>query len=142
MQWGSCTHAGFTTGKPLLSIPESASRRNVAVEDRDPSTVLNFYRRLISLRRQSPALLDGTYTNIGDDPKVFAYRRRAPTQTMIVALNMSGEARTLPLSEVSPADASSLVVRLSSRPGERGQLTAEGLRLAPFEAVILEARVR
>ncbi len=61
---------------------------------------------------------------------------------MIVALNMSGEARTLPLSELSPITASNLAVRLSSRPGAGGRLTEEELRLAPFESVVLEARVR
>jgi alpha-glucosidase len=142
MQWDATAHAGFTTGKPWLWIPASAAARNVAVEERDPSSLLNFYRRLIALRRQSPALLDGTYTNLGEDPKVFAYQRRAPMQTLIVALNMSGEARTLSLSELSPVSASNLVVRLSSQPEAGGRVTDEGLRLAPFEAVIVEARVR
>jgi len=59
---------------------------------------------------------------------------------MIVALNMSGEGRTLSLEGVAPL--SSLVVRLSSRPPAGDKLTAEGLRLAPFEAVILERRSR
>jgi alpha-glucosidase len=142
MQWDAGAQAGFTTGRPWLPVPESAARRNVESSERDPSSILNFYRRLIRLRRQSPALLDGDYTAIGDDPHVFAYRRRAPAQTMIVALNMSGEARSLPLGRSTTGAASTLRVALTNRPSAPSQLDGKELRLAPFEAVILEARAK
>jgi glycosidase len=59
--------------------------------------VLSYYKRMIALRRASPALLNGDYTPLGDDPHVFAYRRHAEGQTYVVALNMSAEERKVSL---------------------------------------------
>jgi alpha-glucosidase len=136
MQWDASLQSGFTTGSPWLPVPETAARRNVFVEDRDPASLLNFYRQLIALRRRSPALLDGDYASVGNDPHVYAYRRRAPTQTMLVALNMSAEPGTLGVG------ASNFRVVLTSIPGERVRLNGGELRLAPFEAVVLEERAK
>jgi alpha-glucosidase len=136
MQWDASTQAGFTTGTPWLPVPPSARERNVAAEERDPDSLLNFYRRLIALRRRTPALLNGDYASVGRDPNVYAYFRLTRTQAMLVALNMSGEPRAL--NSVAPG----FRVVLSSIPGEHSNIARGVLRLAPFEAVILEKRMR
>jgi alpha-glucosidase len=142
MQWDASAQAGFTTGQPWLKIPPSASQRNVAVETRDESSILNFYQSLIRLRRRSPALLDGDYMSVGDDPNIFAYRRRTQAQTFFVALNMSGENRTLHLDKGMLGGASVLRVVLNNQPVATNQPISKELLLAPFEAVILEARAK
>jgi alpha-glucosidase len=142
MQWDATAQAGFTTGRPWLKIPATASERNVASQERDSSSILNFYRRLIALRRRSPALLDGDYLSMGSDPQIFAYRRRTPAQTMLVALNMSGESRSLPLDKKALGTAEGWRVVFSNRAASEGSEVRESLQLAPFEAVILETRTR
>lgn len=140
MQWDATAQAGFTNGQPWLKIPPSASRRNVALQADDPSSVLNFYQQLIRLRRRSPALLDGDYASIGDDPNIFAYRRSTSAQTMIVALNMSKESRSLSLDKESLNEASGARVVLSNQKAAANQIIKDTLRLAPFEAVILDVQ--
>jgi alpha-glucosidase len=142
MQWDSSLQAGFTTGQPWLKVPQSARERNVALQATDADSILNFYRRLIRLRRGSPALLDGDYMSVGTDPHVFAYRRRASNQVMLVALNMSGEGRELQLDKSIPGGAKSLRVVLSNKAASERQPIRDTIRLAPFEAVILEARAK
>jgi alpha-glucosidase len=140
MQWDAGTAAGFTTGTPWLNVPADARARNVAAQAADPDSILSFYRRLIALRRRSPALLDGAYAAIGSDPHVYAYRRRAPRQEMIVALNMSGEPRTFRLDKDARAP---LRLSLSSRvDAPAGREFAAELTLAPYEAVVLESAAR
>ena len=139
MQWDATPHAGFTTGTPWLPVPPSYRERNVAAEGRDPGSLLSFYRRLIALRRRSPALLDGDYASLGDDPHVFAYRRGTRGQTVVVALNMSAERRAFSLPAPASAGPSVYNVALSSLPRPERRVSG-GLSLAPFEAVILEAR--
>jgi alpha-glucosidase len=98
MQWDAGPGAGFTRGKPWLPIPPSAARRNVAAESQDPGSVLNFHRRLIALRRRTPALLDGSYQTLcPDDPDILAYLRRQWDQTVLVAVNLSPRPRPLEL---------------------------------------------
>jgi glycosidase len=141
MQWDQGPQAGFTTGRPWLKIPPSANQRNVGNQSGDPSSILNFYKQLIRFRRDSPALLDGDYTSIGDDHYVYAYRRRTPAQTLLVALNMSNANRSLQLrSEM--AGASGLRVAISTRPSSVNQIVKEELNLAPFEAVVLEFQTK
>ena len=144
MQWTSNVNGGFTTGTPWLKVPPSARERNVEAALADPSSILNFYKRLIHLRRGSPALLDGDYMSLGNDPHIFAYRRHSPTQTMIIVLNMSGEKRSLHLDEAALGDTntSRLRVRLGNlRPD--WQVIDEGeVSLAPYEAVVLEVAAK
>jgi hypothetical protein len=140
MQWNATPNAGFTTGRPWLKIPPaSASTHNVEKETADPASILNFYRRAIQLRRRSSALLDGDYAAIGDDPHVFIYRRRSSTQTMIVALNMSGENQKMRL-EKAEGGGAAWHVALSSRMASEEQTITDQLNLAPYEAIVLEAK--
>jgi alpha-glucosidase len=142
MQWDATTHAGFTAGTPWLPVPPSAREKNVAAQAKDPASLLAFYKRMIALRRQSPALLDGDYEAVGSDPHVYAYLRRTPRQRMLVALNMSAEERTLRLDPATTGSASAVRLRLSSRARSAAGIQGQELRLAPFEAVILELGAR
>ena len=54
-------------------------------------SILNFYRRVLALRHSEAALIEGEYAALNEsDPNVLAYLRRAPQETILVALNMSG----------------------------------------------------
>jgi alpha-glucosidase len=96
MQWDTSANAGFTSGVPWLPVPESAEQYNVAVEQNDPESFLNFYKRLIALRRSRLALRIGNYAALNpNDDNVFSYLRRTSDDrhAIIVALNMSPEAQ-------------------------------------------------
>jgi glycosidase len=140
MQWDATANAGFSTGSPWLPAPPSYRERNVAAQEAAPDSLLNFYRRLIALRRRSPALLDGSYAGLGEDPHVYAYTRTALRHHVIVALNMSAERRTFRLP--SPMRTGPFVYRLalSSLPRTEPRGISGEMTLAPFEAVILESR--
>jgi alpha-glucosidase len=97
MQWDTTKNAGFSTGpKTWLWIPPSASTYNVAVETKDPDSILNFYKRLIALRRNHPAIRNGSYTTVNpEDPNVLSFLRKTGSQCVLVALNMSAQQRTM-----------------------------------------------
>jgi alpha-glucosidase len=75
MQWDSSRQAGFTAGIPWLPINPDYPIRNVQAQDSDPESLLSFYRRLLALRREKPALRSGDIVFLGDDPDVLAYER-------------------------------------------------------------------
>jgi len=97
MQWDSGVHAGFTTGgTPWLPIPPSAKTYNVQVESQNPDSIFNTYKRLLALRRSEPALRDGSYEAVDEtNEHVFSYLRKSGNETIVVALNMSAQARTV-----------------------------------------------
>jgi alpha-glucosidase len=51
MQWNGSSTGGFTTGTPWLP-PNEPQLRNVADQEQDEDSVLEFFRRLIRLRRE------------------------------------------------------------------------------------------
>jgi len=138
MQWNAEANAGFTTGKPWLRLNKDYRARNVAAQQPDPNSVLNFYKQIIRFRRESAALRRGSYESVFRRPvNVLAYLRRAPEQTTLVALNFFARKAAVKMNEPLPSKRWRL--RLTSVPGEHTRLKAGQLTLAPFEACIFEA---
>ena len=79
-----------------MPIPPSAATYNVEVESKDDNSIFNTYKRLLTLRRSEPALRDGSYEAVDEgNEHVFSYLRKSGDETVLVALNMSGQARTV-----------------------------------------------
>jgi alpha-glucosidase len=90
MQWSDTPNAGFTAGIPWLPVPTSYQTHNVASEQKDPGSILNFYKNLLALRHTNKALLEGDWVALNpDDQNVLAYLRRYKNEAVIVVLNMS-----------------------------------------------------
>ena len=51
MQWNSGEHAGFTTGTPWLKVNSNYTEINVEKQEEDADSVLNYYRRLVAVRK-------------------------------------------------------------------------------------------
>ncbi|MFE6648273.1 alpha-glucosidase [Nocardioides sp. NPDC057772] len=91
MQWDDSPNAGFTTGTPWLAVNPNHTEINVAAQRDDPDSVLSHYRRLIQLRHEDPAVVDGDFTLLTDShPQVFAFRRRHESGQLAVLANFSG----------------------------------------------------
>ena len=90
MQWSPRTGVGFTTGTEWEAPQADSMTRNVAVEDRDPRSLLNLYRRLIHLRKENAALATGRLAPLTTtSPHVAAYLRRANGGAVLVVANVS-----------------------------------------------------
>jgi alpha-glucosidase len=140
MQWCSAPNAGFTDAgvKPWLPVHANASRRNVEAQLAEPSSLLGFYRRLISIRRDSPALTEGMFQPVTYGTRfIMSYLRQTKDQVVLVALNFSSRRQRLVLgSHLSRAGLRLLLSthRDTVPPMTRGSL----LTLEPYEALILE----
>ena len=92
MQWDSSANAGFSAGKPWLPVHENYCTENAEYEDRDPDSVLNWYRRLSEIRNHEAALTEGTFEEIlSEHPHIYAYRRTAGNEMITVYLNFSDQ---------------------------------------------------
>jgi alpha-glucosidase len=91
MQWESSPNAGFTTGTPWLPIAADYQTVNVSVQREDPASMLTLYRRLIALRRTTPALAVGSYVGLEPRGNVLAYVREHAGQRVLVVLNLSSQ---------------------------------------------------
>jgi alpha-glucosidase len=99
MQWDGSPYAGFSEGKPWLPVHPDYASRNVAAQEADPDSLLNFTKKLIALRREHPALRRGDYVALEAAEGVMAYLRRTDEETVLVALNFSDRKVALSLPE-------------------------------------------
>lgn len=118
MQWDRSRHCGFTTApEPWLPLPADAGEHSVEAERNNPASFLSLYRRMLELRRRSPALSVGSFAPLPADGSVLAYLREEGGRRFAIVLNFaSAPARWTVPDEVR---------------GARVVLTASAL---PFEA--------
>jgi alpha-glucosidase len=114
MQWEAAPHGGFTDPDAEPWLPAiDPERRNVADQDADPGSMLDLYRRLISLRRR----LGRGFALVDAAPGVVAYERGSH----LIAVNTGGEHAELPRSgEVVIAAGADLDGRISELPPRAG----------------------
>jgi alpha-glucosidase len=141
MQWDTTANAGFSTNaKTWLPVPRSAALYNVATEERDPDSILNFYRRVIALRRELPALRDDRYVAVNrDDQNVLAYLRKGPdgTDSVLVVLNMSATAGVVNFKLAGfGVHGATAQVLLASPQQTSSDLSLDEIKLAPFAVLI------
>lgn len=100
MQWSRGHAAGFTRGRPWEALQPDSARTTVAAQDRDPSSLLNLYRRLIRLRDASAPLAVGALVPLTtSSDAVAAYLRRDGDRAVLVVANLGARpARTVSLS--------------------------------------------
>ena len=138
MQWDDTANAGFDkSAKTWLPVAPNYKTVNVAAEAADPDSMLNWYRKLIALRRSDPALIEGSYRALdGTNANVLSYAREAFGRTVVVSLNMTSAKQTVRLStEVGPQRGKVLA---STRKDANGNLL--NLELEPFGAVVIEVQ--
>ncbi|HZU87121.1 MAG TPA: alpha-amylase family glycosyl hydrolase, partial [Anaerolineaceae bacterium] len=138
MQWGDGPNSGFSTGKPWLKIHANAGERNVVQQRENPNSLLNLYRRMIAIRRETPALRKGMFQPLSFDPRrVLAYLRQTEEQTVLVALNFSRRKTRLVLGRTLKGRSWRLL--LSSRREELPEFKDGLLPLLPNEVLILSS---
>lgn len=92
MQWNAWPNAGFSDGEPWFKVNANFEMINVASQQQDPDSVLNFYRALIQLRKKERALIYGRYElELADNPQIYAYQRVLDGAEFVVLCNMSSK---------------------------------------------------
>lgn len=134
MQWDNAPNGGFSPEgvTPWLPVPATyAEGVNVAEQMADSESLLHFYRTLIHLRKNTPALIEGDYLPLDEAATdYFAFLRRTDEQQIVVVLNFSGNEHQLSL------DSPVLNVLYSSA-GKSESLLAP-FTLLPWEILIAE----
>lgn len=94
MQWSAEANAGFTTGRPWISINEDYKTVNVAAQDADAGSLLNTYRRVIHLRNAYSALRTGRLVMLESSAgPVIAYLRDDEAAQFLIVLNLAPKAQ-------------------------------------------------
>lgn len=101
MQWANRPNAGFSpeSANPWLPVnPNYVEGVNVADQAEAPESLLNFYRQMLRVRKNTPALIAGDYRPLAPEAEgILSFLRSDPAsrQVCLVILNMMDQAETL-----------------------------------------------
>ena len=141
MQWDASVNAGFTSGTPWLPVPPSASEINVKAEERDPDSLLAWYRALIKLKKTNLALAAGSNVMLDtSNDKVLSWSRVAGgTATVVVSVNFTAEPQVVNLRGAAGPRGGSVQTLLES-PASKDPVSLDHIELVPFGVFIGEVQ--
>ena len=130
MQWTNEVNGGFTEGTPWFPVNPNYKTINVAQQSEDSDSVLNFYKRLIKIKKSDDIYTYGEFNLIDDaNENIFAYTRKLNNKTVLVAGNLTDHVASLNLPfEVEPSQ-----IKLHNY---KNDLDITNMR--PFEAFVAE----
>lgn len=136
MQWTGEENGGFTKGTPWLKVNPLFKDVNVEAQEQDPDSVLNYYRKLVALRKSDELKEVFTYGEFLPEYEnvdgVMAFYRKDESKCILVAANFGKDAATIKLkSEIEK-------VWLSNRIDGTVDCEKDSLNLRSCEVVVLE----
>ena len=135
MQWTDGKHAGFSSGKPWLPMNHDSFHRNVERLSKDPDSLLNVYRNIISIRKTSLALQQGRWVPLITGQRgILAYARIYNENRVVVILNFTAGRKYISLPEHSFG-----TVLFSTHRGVYDVHYFQDFRIFPFEISIYKA---
>ena len=136
MQWTSEENAGFTKGTAWLKINPDYKEINVEDQENDPDSVLNYYRKLVALRKSDEFKNVFTYGEFIPEYEemdhIQAFYRKDATTRILVAANFGTDAAGIELK----GDVKRIL--LSNQKDETVDCTKNRLNLKSCEVVVLE----
>ena len=94
MQWDDSKNAGFTTGTPWIDVNPNYTKINAKEQVTRENSVFNYYKKLISLRKEYEIIVYGDYNLLlPEDSDLFVYERSLNGQKLFVACNFSEKER-------------------------------------------------
>ncbi|MEI7847770.1 MAG: alpha-amylase family glycosyl hydrolase, partial [Chloroflexota bacterium] len=139
MQWCNTHNAGFSplgiqTWLPVN--PNYSNGINVRDQRANPVSLWNFYRRMLRLRKNTPALIEGDYTPVHASAEGYlAFLRSTASQNVLVVLSFSKERLNLNFSDLAFTKASTL---FSSAGRSKPEEKPTEIHLGAFEIYIAE----
>ena len=132
VQWDSSENAGFTTGTPWLPLNPNYKKINVAQQEKDPESVLSYYKKLTALRKnpeyKETMVYGGFVPFMAEEDRLMAFYRKGE-KTLLILGNYRKEERELEL----PAPVKKLVLS-NAEP----RITGRKITFSGYEATILE----
>jgi alpha-glucosidase len=144
MQWSNKPNAGFSPSNVTTWLPVNPNYKNginVRDQQHNPSSLLNYYKHLLQVRKSSPGLIAGEYIPLNNTASdYFAFLRKSDEQAILVILNFSSKKFELDLSRNKEIKGRNLQILLSSAERLRTSKPPRGLTISPFEVFIAEVQ--
>ncbi len=98
VQWSKEHYGGFSTAGPWLYMGDDYQKYNIQEELKNPLSILNFYKRLIAIRKRDQTLVYGEFLPVAEKKKnIFCYYRELGDTKYYVELNLTEKPQRRPL---------------------------------------------
>lgn len=132
MQWNTDKYAGFSENEPWITIPDNYKYINVETEEKDADSILNYYRKLVELRKQYAIIREGSIAFLYQkQEEIFAYKRSLENQELLVINNFTNEEVVLQ----EPVLCENYEYLIGNYPQEFSKNRLVSLR--PYESIVL-----
>ena len=92
MQWNNSINGGFSSSNPWIKINPNYTEINVENQLSNEDSILNFYKKMIKIRKENEALIYGEYKLIlEDDESIYSYIREFDNKRFIIITNLTGK---------------------------------------------------
>ncbi len=133
IQWDNTSNAGFTTGKPWLTINPNYAEVNVAEQQNRSDSELNYFRKLMKFRKSELTLIYGSYNLLySEHTQLYAYTRELDDKKLLVLLNFSNQVAEC------EAPASMHLGKVLINNCDAFSVNENSISLKPYQAVIIE----
>lgn len=92
MQWSAEKNAGFSQAEPWIKVQKNYKTINTEAEEKVTDSILNFYKKLIQLRKEMPVIANGTIQFLDEESEgVIGYVRELEGTKLVVLCNLCEE---------------------------------------------------
>jgi alpha-glucosidase len=91
MQWDDGYNASFSESEPWLPLSKKYKENNVKNQQNNPDSMLNYYKQVIQLRKNSNAIKFGALELVDIHENILSYRRKYENEEILIILNFSEE---------------------------------------------------
>lgn len=136
MQWDDSENAGFTTGTPWINVNPNYTEINAKEEMGRESSVFNYYKQLIRLRKENEIIVYGTYELLlPESEELYVYTRTLGEEKLITICNFTDHQVKYQLPEVFADAASEVLIG-----NYMDVAVKEEMELRPYEAVVIRRK--
>ena len=92
VQWSAEENAGFSTHSPWFQVNDNYTQINVAAQEEDPNSLLNFYRTLLKFRKEHPVVIWGDYVeHLAESRQLYVYERNYKGKKLLVICSFTAD---------------------------------------------------
>ena len=90
-------NAGFSDGKPWLPVAEEHATLSVEAQEKQPDSILHYYRKAIDFRKANQVLVKGAQSTPKVSDEVVSFTREQANETLFCAFNLSDKPASVSL---------------------------------------------
>ena len=139
MQWNDSRNAGFSDAKPWIRVNSNYKKINAALQINNPDSILNYYKKLIKLRKNNDTLIYGKFIEINkENEEIYSYIRELGDEAFLIIANFFDGTPEFILPDSVKINDPNLV--LANYPCSSSELN--NMKLRPYEARIYKYKIK